>query len=515
MKNLFLVSTLTVIAIMSKTLEKNIKKEPESVYELDLSQCELKSEKKKQTKLDNFKQRRQCGLGFNDSDSDEFHENLECSGRWRQVKNENVEYPALNRDQQEECNPKVKHEPEVEFCIFLPSDRNNNESNLREVELKSLSINIEKIEISKVTILKMFKVFEKCERCKKLHAYEKNNLRAHARKCVGNSKLQCDLCAEFFCDKSCLAQHLRTHYSKTRMYKCNKCAKKFTNLSFRKHHQELCKVPEKKFNCDLCPFAASKKVEMEAHMVNHFCGIKCNDCGVKFSKSRIKIHKKKRKCFLCSEEFFCQISNDKHVDGHKNSAGWFDCSKNNCNKSYQTVKKLRVHVKYVHASEKLRTCQVCAETFASVTSMKIHTKVYHSKNKNIKIVTKTFQCDLCSFENQKFSRIRYHMKIHRSNRERLFACDSCDFKFLNKWSLVGHFQAKPRKCLYCDAEFRCAKLLEEHSLKMHRAKKTRWPCHDCEKVFRHAFEARAHQKYCRHGLFATKKKKTKSKIIKS
>jgi uncharacterized Zn-finger protein len=118
----------------------------------------------------------------------------------------------------------------------------------------------------------------------------------------------CEKCKETFSKRKDFQLHMKTH-AKENVYDCETCGKVFSSKMYLKAHQN--RHLGKKYICNICGKALTKKDNLERHILSNVCkkvgtreNIKepflCNICGMTFSESsglmehRKTIHDKKR-----------------------------------------------------------------------------------------------------------------------------------------------------------------------------------------------------------------------------
>ncbi|XP_058838780.1 zinc finger protein 28 homolog [Topomyia yanbarensis] len=136
---------------------------------------------------------------------------------------------------------------------------------------------------------------------------------------------------------------------------------------------------------------------------------------------------------------------------------------NQCEKSFRTATKLRIHVNCVHLKVRKYTCDVCNRKFLDSGNLRNH-KVIHSGERKY----------VCNYEgcNKTFAlpgTLTVHKKSHTQDKQ--FACDYCSKLFLYKWLLVKHLRThtgeKPYQCDVCQKKFSTTTHMHTHKKKIH------------------------------------------------
>lgn len=201
----------------------------------------------------------------------------------------------------------------------------------------------------------------------------------------------------------------------------------------------------------------------------------------------------------------------------------FECRK--CKQLFETANKLEYHQAKAHrrsaASNQRRQhrCRLCEEdtgddavadvaVFASQRDLRQHIDAEH-RNAD----TGQFDCANCD---RTFACASF-LAMHRLKHTRLkpFACDLCDARFgrlahMKYHRASKHVEQHQFRCDQCPAggqpkSFKTAESLRRHRTHMHPAgwaEERRYPCEQCEKVFRDSSDLRRHR--WTHGGFERK-----------
>ncbi|XP_058457352.1 zinc finger protein 271 isoform X3 [Malaya genurostris] len=125
----------------------------------------------------------------------------------------------------------------------------------------------------------------------------------------------------------------------------------------------------------------------------------------------------------------------------------FPC--NQCEKSFRTATKLRIHVNGVHLKIRKYTCNICNKKFLDSGNLRNHKVIHSGERKHV--------CDYegCGKTFALQGTLAVHKKSHTQDKQ--FACDYCSKQFLYKWLLVKHLRIhtgeKPYQCDVCYKSF--------------------------------------------------------------
>ncbi|XP_026749299.1 zinc finger protein 664-like [Galleria mellonella] len=223
--------------------------------------------------------------------------------------------------------------------------------------------------------------------------------------------IKCFMCSNEFINFKGLLEHMSTHYKN---YTCDKCNAGFVNRALLYHHSRI-------------------------HITGNF---KCNACDLvletlpKLNYHKRKIHKNTYpyKCGYCIEGFSDHRRRIEHlavVHGIKRTLA--KCQA--CDKSFTTVRGLKLHLKRYHLLEKDHKCSQCTKRFFSAEELSHH-MVKHTG-------VKQFRCAICFKSYGRKKTLKEHMRIH--NNDRKFKCQHCGQAFVQKCSLKGHLRSKHGK----------------------------------------------------------------------
>lgn len=108
----------------------------------------------------------------------------------------------------------------------------------------------------------------------------------------------------------------------------------------------------------------------------------------------------------------------------------FDLSCESCNRTkFQTLGKLRAHMRKVHAISKL-SLQCCSRTFLQKRDMVDHALTHINPEK--------LRCPLCSKQTTNRDNYRHHLQQHKNADK--YPCENCGKRFNTPWSLKTHLE---------------------------------------------------------------------------
>ena len=199
--------------------------------------------------------------------------------------------------------------------------------------------------------------------------------------------------------------------------------------------------------CVYCGFICSEQGDFSAHMTSHWF------------RKKTKNNKKVRNhiCPECGQGFYDFIFVKKHALRLHNieieDKFWLkECEF--CNEMLP-IKNINTHRKQFHKNENIK-CQECQKTFMTPVKFKVHFKNMHTTDY-------AGFCDICQKEVQRLSK-------HRSEKHKDSPCNHCDKVFQNPVTLESHMKSvngtmKRRQCPECSLYF---VNLSDHIRTVHR-----------------------------------------------
>lgn len=265
--------------------------------------------------------------------------------------------------------------------------------------------------------------------------------------------LQCKLCNDNIQTLQALFDHLQNVHKKIiytdvvkhivpfkfeeDQLKCVICGLVFGKF---KGLQEHMNTHYRNYVCDICNAGCINRKILSRHMISHKTGsFKCDECEKSFNtveKKRLheySVHKNKSlrsKCRYCEERFNTNHKRDRHMTKvHGVPPVIRKCMA--CERTFTSQNALRIHNKRDHLMERQYRCTECTMSFYNRFQLKIHMLKHTGK--------KDFQCNVCLKAFGRLYTLREHMRIHADDRR--FKCEHCGRAFVQKCSLRGHMRA--------------------------------------------------------------------------
>ena len=270
--------------------------------------------------------------------------------------------------------------------------------------------------------LRKEKVFS-CDHCEKAFT-RRNNLLRHIRMdhefiyfekyfCQKESKLSCNHCDKSFTLRSNLNRHIRTVHQKVKPISCPFFASTtMQNLKQNCHQMH---------SCELCQLMFKNKPSLDSHIK--------------------EAHQNEQHiCKLCEKRFDRLSTLKMHLQAVHENRGPFICDV--CGISITQEAELAAHVKSTKCGKAFFKkyslsflfnfpCNLCEQSFISLTELTEHTKTTHHRKKN-----KTYSCEECSAVFTTHSSFILHQLKHEEIP--CFRCSHCDSAFSTKKKLKDH-----------------------------------------------------------------------------
>ncbi|XP_047039565.1 zinc finger protein 600-like isoform X6 [Helicoverpa zea] len=264
------------------------------------------------------------------------------------------------------------------------------------------------------------------------------------------STLECKSCKNNFDDLNDLIEHIKgihkvnfteecgygliPYFLQNEDFHCAVCKQEFQY--FMKLNQHM-NEHFGNYICELCGKSFLSQDRLRCHSLTHGSGFHCNLCTATFDsltqknnhESRIHNKDKLLKCFFCTETFQNYNQRKRHHNTvHDVKSPEFRCPV--CNKSFQIMSKMKVHLKEVHIREKNFSCSMCDQKFFSKTHVQKHMIKHFGE--------RVHQCEVCKKSYARKQTLRDHMRIHSS--EKKFVCSVCSQGFVQNNSLRLHLK---------------------------------------------------------------------------
>lgn len=371
-----------------------------------------------------------------------------------------------------------------------------------------------------------------CGACPKIFR-QAEGLRYHQQRCVhrkfastSSVCFKCKICSKSVkLDQSC-QQHIKTSHGDVEKNLCEICSvtfksatkkitqksvsESFNNIKLKPLVMMLRSSPQieesKSFECDMCNYETFDKCKLRSHVTSHLKDhlrrFHCNRCGKNFVKEKTLINHlklKPRKCFYCDEELACELLRTKHLRLKHNAWGsnWpFDTS----GKSSTKVQNLRSNpqrdqLKFATTPSVNFKCVVCEFPTKYRKVLVRHVKLTHIE------VRETSKINLIESKTNTEAQLQSHVTSHLKLQPNSFTCNECGKHCHTKYRLSVHL--RPKKCFYCDADFKCELSIKAHLQVKHKAWEKNWPCETCRFSFTTLVSLKSHQKLRTHGKSAS------------
>ena len=358
----------------------------------------------------------------------------------------------------------------VDFGSLLESEQNLKKSKTyinKNVKIESLVESKQNLQLDNKPSLKDgWNSKQKCNICNN-RIMRKHSLDKHRKKVHGHVSTQdilpCDLCFDWFPDKSTLSEHMTFH-------------------NVEKDSKSKAKTKSGPFlYCAICDFTCLSKGFVKSRYMKKLKSGQKVQRGNIVMKDHMKNHDKEHMdqymCSQCGTAYFSQKQLTKHMDSIHNRL-LFRCDQ--CLVEFKMLNSLNGHILGKHKGEFNFKCDECNKKFALKTSLANHSLKMHPKSKIDKVV-----CTECGSALTSNYKMKVHMQTHSSSPTFHCTWEGCSKAF----KLAGylkthrriHTNEKPLKCDHCEQAFRKPSPRSRHN-KIHTGEKPH-VCDKCGKGF--------------------------------
>ena len=315
-------------------------------------------------------------------------------------------------------------------------------------------------------------------------------------------KKECQICEESFETNEKFKEHMETVHKEDY---CLFCCRHFSPEDLANHDKdqhicEICKIrvrskswhiklkhEEKILSCKYCDKSFSINSQLQSHILqSHIKPLSCDLCDYTCgTQSILNLHKNchvdiNHSCEECNLTFKSNYRRKIHVLEIHEKRFDYECSK--CNKKFCVKGQLSFHMKKSHASDgkekQLFCCEYCVKQFQTLPRLKGHINMVHLKIKN-------FPCKQCDKSFFRKYNLQEHTRTEHSDGIKKFLCADCGNCYLTSKRLHLHNKtmhgSKNFKCDKCHKCFALQRLLNEHVKKTHGAREEK--CPQCDKCF--------------------------------
>ncbi|XP_063244640.1 zinc finger protein 260-like isoform X2 [Bacillus rossius redtenbacheri] len=213
-----------------------------------------------------------------------------------------------------------------------------------------------------------------------------------------NIKYYCNLCHYFTDQTRLLSKHKRVKHensknqSSSKTLSCAEC-KYTTNRRhlMQRHvrtHEAVTGVGQCRFQCNQCPYRASRKEHFVRHVNNVHKNRRpflCDNCGKAFKRAdALKQHRvvhadsdPRAKCVVCDRVCRSQTQLNQHLAVHSNARP-FLCEI--CGAAFKTRAVQRTHELTIHKNPQAFPCTQCARKFNTKFALRRHTKQHSQED---------------------------------------------------------------------------------------------------------------------------------------
>lgn len=263
------------------------------------------------------------------------------------------------------------------------------------------------------------------------------------------SLFACQTCRKKFDDKLQLTAHIRQHFY---TYECPDCEESIVGDTLYNYHLETAHqlnaklINRPRLSCELCPGKLFMlKVNLDRHME---------------MVHDIKLERPFR-CDICQQTFGTYVQIQMHIAG-KHQRDHLKCD--HCDTVFETMELLRRHQYQIDGSKHYK-CDKCEKQFVRKTALRRH-EANH--------IMRLFKCEICGKCLETDEQLSEHLDEEHSNDDKQFSCDLCAERFylypqLSKHMRDVHKEETLYEVLYVDENADENTLAEAEALAMAEA----------------------------------------------
>ena len=157
--------------------------------------------------------------------------------------------------------------------------------------------------------------------------------------------------------------------------------------------------------------------------------------------------------------------------------------------TFNSVRSITAHHLLHHPSVTYR-CPKCTKVALTPNSLRLHMYCHEDKR---------FQCEVCRKKFVYQSKLKQHKRVHTTMKKYECFHGGCNKKYRHPQDLIRHIQIHQDKlyeCDFCDKKFVEKRLLKRHAV-IH-LKITPYKCEKCNKGFKHNNQLYRHKKNVKH-----------------